>query len=128
MGDNWGEEQTIETTVEVIDSGDRANEIISKGKGTLMFPSEYRKVDCGEIENWTAIRKKYGLSGSGWRVYIETNPENKRQNKEVKYETPHFVEEGWEGAYNGGNKTLNQWVTDYVYGDVYIVRLPLKKI
>lgn len=114
--------------VDVIDSGARANEIISKGKGTLMFPSEYRKVDCCEIENWKDIRKKYDLSGRGWEVYIESNPENKRQNKEVKYKHPYFVEEGWEGAYNGGKETMNQWVTDYVYGDVYIVRRPWKTI
>ena len=120
------EEPIIDTTVEVIDSGDRANEIISKGGGTLMFPSEYRKVESREIANWTAIRKKYDLSGRGWEVYIESNPENKRQNKEVRYKNPYFVEEGWDGAYNGGNKTLFQWVTDYVYGDVYIVRRPFK--
>ena len=97
--------------------------IRKKGGGSLMFPSQYRKLDNGDI-HWKDIRKKYGLKGR-WEAYCltefgETLP---KQNKEVKYIHPHFVSQDWEGAYNGGVETWNRWVTDYVYGDVLLVKL-----
>lgn len=118
-----GEEELEEVEVEIIRDL-RANEIISKGKGTLMFPTEYRKLDSCDIENWKDIRKKYDLTGRGWEVYIKTNPNKTSQNKEVKYKTPHFCDKGWEGAYED---KYGYTVTDYVYGDVYIVKRPAKE-
>ena len=97
--------------------------IRKKGGGSLMFPSQYRKLDIKDI-HWKDIRKKYDLKGR-WEAYCltefgETLP---KQNKDVKYIHPHFVSQDWEGAYNGGVETWNKWVTDYVYGDVLLVKL-----
>ena len=97
--------------------------IRKKGGGSLMFPSQYRKLDNGDI-HWKDIRKKYDLKGR-WEAYCltefgETLP---KQNKEVKYIHAHFVSQDWDGAYNGGVETWNRWVTDYVYGDVLLVKL-----
>jgi len=97
--------------------------IRKNGGGTLMFPSQYRKLDNGGI-HWKDIRKKYGLKGR-WEAYCltEFGDTLPKQNKEVKYIHPHFVERDWDGAYNGGVETWNKWVTDYVYGDVLLVQL-----
>ena len=97
--------------------------IRKKGGGSLMFPSQYRKLDNGDI-HWKDIRKKYDLKGR-WEAYCltEFGESLPKQNKEVKYIHPHFVSQDWEGAYNGGVETWNRWVTDYVYGDVLLVKL-----
>jgi len=108
----------IPVGVSILENG-FGDHIIEQGGGTLMFPSQYRKV-CNSDINWAQIRKNYDLTGRGWKVYIETNPEIKKQNKEVKYKHPHFVDEDWDGAYIGDFNNL--YVSDYVYGDVYIVR------
>ena len=97
--------------------------IRENGGGTLMFPSHYRKLDIKDI-NWSQIRKKFELKGR-WEVYCLTSLEGQipKQNKDIKYKHPHFVDPEWEGAYNGGIETMNQYVTDYVYGDVLLVKL-----
>jgi len=112
------EEEDIPVGVSILENG-LGDHIMEQGGGTLMFPSQYRKV-CSSDINWAQIRKKYDLTGRGWNLYIETNPEIKKQNKEVKYKHPHFVEKDWDGAYLGDFNGL--YVSDYVYGDVYIVR------
>lgn len=130
MEDEEVEEEVVEQPIQdpLIDVVDgqvwvgRAKEIIEKGTGTLMFPSEYRKVDIKDIENWKEVRKEFDLTGRGWAVYIETNPNNKRQNKHIKYKTPHCVDKDWEGAYKGDFADV--YFSDYVYGDVLIVRKP----
>ena len=102
---------------------EQVKDIRQKGGGTLMFPSYYRKLDINDV-NWKQIRYKYELKGR-WEIYCLTGFEGTipKQNKDIKYKHPHFVDKDWEGAYNGGVETLNQWVTDYVYGDVLLVKL-----
>ena len=116
-------ENTQAPQVIKVTDAEEVKEFRRNGGGTLMFPSKYRKLDINDV-NWKQIRYKYELKGR-WEAYCltefgETSP---KQNKEVKYIHPHFVSQDWEGAYNGGVETLNQWVSDYVYGDVYLVKL-----
>tara|TARA_Y100000004_G_scaffold150477_1_gene172745 strand:- start:362 stop:724 length:363 start_codon:yes stop_codon:yes gene_type:complete len=102
--------------------GGEAENIINKGYGTLMFPSEYRELKIGDIKNWSQIRRDYDLGKYGrWRIFIETNPTDIKQNKKVQYKSPRFIDKDWEGAYQGGSECLNEWVTDHPYGEVYIV-------
>lgn len=102
--------------------GGEAEDIINNGKGTLMFPSEYKELKTSEVKNWSQIRRDYELGNYGrWRIFVETNPTDIKQNKKVQYETPHFVDEDWEGAYNDGVETWNRYVSNHPYGEVFIV-------
>ena len=102
---------------------DKVKEIKDKGGGSLMFPTEYRKLDKDDIL-WDEVRKKYELKGR-WEAYCHTEfgELKPKQNKDIKYKHPHFVEADWDGAYNGGVETLNNYVSDYVYGTVYLLKL-----
>ena len=103
---------------------DEAKAIRDNGGGTLMFPSEYRRLASSEI-NWGDIRKKYELKGR-WEAYVvrsfEGIEDKIQQNKEVQYKHPHFVESTWEGAYKNED-TLGKYASDHPYGDVYLVKL-----
>jgi hypothetical protein len=107
--------------VRMITDSEQCNLIRSQGCGTLMFPSKYRKIDISDI-NWKQIRYKYKLKGR-WEIYCLTSFEEKpKQNKDVKWIHPHLTDAEWDGAYNGGADTLNNYVSDYVYGDVWLVK------
>jgi hypothetical protein len=102
--------------------GEEAEKIINNGGGTLMMPTEYKELKTNEIKNWGKIRSDYDLGKFGrWRIFIETNPTDIKQNKKVQYKTPHFVDKDWEGAYNDGIDTWHRWVSNHPYGEVFIV-------
>ena len=109
--------------VKIVTNPDKVKEIKDKGGGSLMFPTEYRKLDKDDIL-WDEVREKYELKGR-WEAYCHTGFEGlkPKQNKDIKYKHPHFVDKDWDGAYNDGVETWNKYVTNYVYGDVYLLKL-----
>lgn len=93
---------------------------IKENVGTLMFPSDYRQIHSGELtkQSWAKVRKTFNLTGR-WEIYIKTDVgTNPKQNKYLKYRSPHFVEPTYEGAY----PCEGLHVTDYPYGDIYLVQ------
>ena len=118
------ESEEKEPQVILITDSEQCNLIRSQGCGTLMFPSKYRKIDISDINArvWKHIRYKYKLKGR-WEIYSLTSLlGDPKQNKEVKWKHPHVTDAEWDGAYNGGADTLNNYVSDYVYGDVWLVK------
>ncbi len=93
---------------------------IKENVGTLMFPNTYRQIMTGELtkQSWAKIRKAHNLKGR-WEIYVNTNPgDNPKQNKHIKYKSPHFVEPTFEGAY----PCEGLHVSDHPYGDIYLVQ------
>jgi hypothetical protein len=117
--DNTGNFAEVETVL--VEDADKVNEIKGKGGGSLMFPTKYRELDKDDIL-WGEVRKKYGLKGR-WKAYCHTEfgELKPKQNKDFKYKHPHFVEADWDGAYE--LKNWKKYVTDYVYGTVYLLKL-----
>jgi len=95
-------------------------EFIKEAGGTLLIPTKYRQVKSSELtpSSWTRFRKQHNLQGR-WSIYIETNPEIKKQNKAFKYKVGHCAESTWDGVYEEGGFSL----TDYPFGNIYIVRI-----
>lgn len=88
--------------------------------GTLMFPAEYRRISVQEIttKGWNKLRKDLELKGR-WEIFCETDPgENPKQNKKIRYKSPHFVEESYEGAV----PNCGLHASDHPYGDIYLVK------
>ena len=92
--------------------------------GTLMFPSDWREVKVCDLDPrvYSKFRKTYLFTGR-IKLYCHTGlDETAQQNKWIKYKFPHFVDEGWEGAYQEKNGVCRiSWVSDYVYGEVVVV-------
>ena len=87
--------------------------------GSLMFPSDWREVKVCDLDPrvYSKMRKTYLFTGR-IQLFAHTGmSKNAEQNKMVKYKFPHFVDEGWEGAYQADG----YWVSDYVYGEVVVV-------
>ena len=85
--------------------------------GSLMFPTKYRQIRSADLtkSSWAKFRKAHNLTGR-WFIYVETDPTNTKQNKNLKYSAGRFIDSHWEGAY----EAEGQYYTDYPYGDIYI--------
>ena len=99
---------------------DEEKKNIKQNVGTLMFPSEYRQIHSGELtkQSWAKVRKTFKLTGR-WEIFIKSDVgTNPKQNKYLKYRSPHFVDETFEGAY----PCEGLHVSDYPYGDIYLIQ------
>ena len=85
-----------------------------------MFPSEYRQIHSGELtkQSWAKVRKTHKLTGR-WEIFVKSDVgTNPKQNHNLKYRSPHFVDETFEGSY----PCEGLHVSDYPYGDIYLIQ------
>jgi hypothetical protein len=107
-------------TIKIITDPTERAEFMKDTGGSLMFPTKYRQIRSADLtkSSWAKFRKAHNLTGR-WGIFIETDPSNTKQNKNVKYSVGRFIDPHWEGAY----EAEGQYYTDYPYGDIYIIPL-----
>ncbi len=111
--------------------------IRTNGTGTLMFPTEYRKVQQNTIKpkRWAKLRKAHDIKGR-WEIYVRTGmdvdvaesvlfPSSQlgnypEPNKAVTYKCPNFCDKNWEGAHTMDEEGT-EFVSDHPFGPIYLV-------